>query len=266
MFVKAKSLLLITSALLFSSAIHAAPEMDANGDDEITLDEYIAFQMADFNKRDKDFNGRVTAKETRNWQIEQNREHMKAAFKELDPDGNGRLTEDEYLEKTVSEMGGQFSMTQEVMEQAFDEMDSDSNGHISRLEYMAHQKQSWDDTLEMMKGSMLQQFKFMDKDSDGIVTEREFTGVVDDYGALLHGDTASEPDDAGMGFQESKRAVLDENGDGIITRTEQRQHSSYLFETLDSNNDSVITKQESPYLFNDSDGMAVRLDSNMIRR
>ena len=266
MFVRSKSLILITSALLFSATIHAAPKMDANGDDEITLEEYVNYRMISFNKKDKNFDGRVTAKERRDWQAEQSREQMKAAFEQLDPDGNGRLTEDEYVEKMMSDMEGHMSMNQTAMEQDFDEMDEDKNGHISRLEYDTHINQTQDETLKMMKEAMLQQFKMMDKDKDKIITESEYAGVLDGVNALIYGDNASDSNEADNRFKESKPIALDGNGDGILTRTEQREHSNYLFELMDMNNDGVVTKQEKPYLFDDASELGVVLESQIIRR
>lgn len=266
MFFRPKFLSLFTAALLYTSAANAAPKMDANGNEEITLEEYVAFEMATFNKQDTDFNGRVTAKETRDWRAEKNRRYMKTAFKKLDPNGDGRLTEDEYGEVFMSEMEKQFSLNQQSKEKQFDEMDDDKNGHISRLEYHSYLGQNLNETLAMMRDSFREQFKMMDKDKDGLVTENEYANILDAYSADIYGDDALGANETVVDFEAHKPVALDNNGDGIITRAEQREYSRYQFSRLDTNNDNIITKKDSPYLFSDKDATAVELESQIIFR
>ena len=245
MSVKFKAVLFISSTVLLSSTVFAAPKMDANGNDEITEDEYVAFQMATYNDKDKDFDGRVTRKEAQNWQIERQREQLKDAFNLIDPNKDGRLTEDEYIDSTSKDMKEQISYAQRDIDESFDKMDDDKNGYISRLEYSAFLNGEYENATDMMRDGARQQFKMLDKNSDGIVTDEEYTGMFD---AFLNFDISGTNNVAAT-TQRRERVILDANGDGDITRTEQREYSGHEFNGLDSNKDGVVTKEEKPFLF-----------------
>lgn len=248
-------------ACLCTAPAMAQPRIDANGDDEITESEYVAYQMLSFNDKDENYDGRITKDEQRAWGVKQQREQMKEAFKQIDPNNDGRMTEDEFVESASKGIEAQIARAEDKTNNSFDEMDSDNNGSISRKEYSAAHNQKLQGYVEEIKRSTRLQFKLLDKDKDGIVTDTEYAGIVSNYKNVV-----SLEDDSSGNVQVRARVMLDKNSDGTITRTEQREYSVHAFNGFDANKDGIVTKGEAPFLFGDADGSRIVIESSTAPR
>ncbi|MEP3890054.1 MAG: EF-hand domain-containing protein [Hellea sp.] len=250
MFFRPKYLLSITAAVLYSSPIHAAPKMDANGDKEISRIEYMSFMSNAFNKEDKNFDGKLTKQEIRDARKERLRESAKTRFKNMDTNNDGSITQQEH---DASANGKTEKKTETRLNKAdkwFGRMDKDKNGHISRLEFDAYNETQATKAYEKSLKSSEKKFSRLDLDGDGNITEFEYVDKGRDPGSK----TSQKSDPmAGLYANETakpkKRTRRDGNSDGEITKREDREFNAYYFDILDRNKDGVITKKEGRHLF-----------------
>lgn len=250
MSVRAKPLFLITSVLLFSSAIHAAPKMDANGDEEISRIEYMSFKSNVFNKEDKNFDGILTKQEIREARKDRLRESAKARFKKMDRNNDGSITQQEHDASANAKTEKRTETKLNKADKWFGRMDKDKNGHISRLEFDAYNETQAAKAYEKSLKSSAKKFSRLDLDGDGNITEFEYV----DKGRPPESMTSQKSDPmAGLYANETakpkRRTRRDGNSDGEITKREDREYNAYYFETLDRNKDGVITQKEGRHLF-----------------
>lgn len=250
MFAKTKSLLFITSAFLFSVSSHAAPKMDANGDEQISRIEYMSFNSNAFNKQDKNFDGKLSKQELRDARAERIRESAKKRFKKMDTNHDGKITQQEHDKITNLEGDKIVKESANKSDDRFDKMDTDNNGHVSRLEYKAFSDFHTSKMRETVLTSSQQRFNRMDLDGDGNVTELEYV----DKGRVPRSKKSKKSDPmVGLYAHETakpkKRIRRDGNSDGDITKREDREYNEYQFDRLDKNKDGVITKKEGKFLF-----------------
>lgn len=250
MFIKLKSLLFITTVLIYATSIQAAPKMDANGDDEISRIEFMSFKSNAFNKEDKNFDGKLTPQEIRDARKTRLRESAKVRFKSLDTNGDGNVTQQEHDASVNIKVEGKTETKLNKADKWFGRMDKDNNGHISRLEFDAYNETQATKAYEKGLKSSEKKFSHLDLDGDGNITEFEYV----DKGRVP-GSKASKTDDpmAGLYANETakpkKRTRRDGNSDGDITKREDREFNTYYFDKMDRNKDGVITKKEGRHLF-----------------
>ncbi|NMM44498.1 hypothetical protein HH303_08405 [Rhodospirillaceae bacterium KN72] len=119
-------------------------EMDANGDASITREEFDAFRADRFGQFDADQDGAVTPKEMTTGM-------RKLRFQALDADGNGQISEAEYMD---AQMGGKRGWGG----RHFSRMDTDGDGRLSK---------------EEMDAFSNRMFSRMDDNEDGVVQGNE---------------------------------------------------------------------------------------------
>ena len=236
-------------ALLYPAHAMAQPKIDANGDDEISRIEYMSFRSNAFNKEDKNFDGKLTKQEIRAARDERNREKAKTRFKGLDSNRDGGLTQDEFAEASGLNAKSRQEQRAASSDKWFDDMDADKNGNISRLEYNGFLDSQMKKFEKNAAAASEKQFKHMDLDGDGTITETEYV----DKGRK----PASKKSDPLQGLyahetaKPKKRTRRDGNGDGDITKREDREYNEYQFDKMDKNKDGMITKKENRYIFGD---------------
>jgi len=255
MFVRVKSILVITSALLLTSPAHANPKMDINGDDEISRIEYMSYRTRAFEKEDKNFDGRLTKKEIGEASIERLRDNRKRTFEKMDINGDGHVTEVEHADGSSAKNNKKTEAKLNKGDKWFSRVDKDKNGHISRLEFDVYNERQALKAEKKNQKSSRKSFTRLDLDKDGIITELEFV----DKGRRLGSKTSKKDDPLdGLYAHETaspkKRMRRDGNSDGVITKRENREFFEYYFEKHDKNKDSVITKKEAAHLFRDYEG------------
>jgi len=158
---------------------------------------------------------------------------QRATFDELDKNGDGVITRDEFGPKIL---------------ELFDKLDADKDGKVTQEEVKqyadAHQQgrdpdklftrldKNADGTLvkEEMPSKMQARFTNMDANTDGKVTKEEFAAAI-----------AKIKDQVGHGpfFQK-----FDANNDGTVTKEEVNTKTDEAFKKLDKDNDGKISKDE----------------------
>ena len=115
-------------------------EMDADGDSNISREEFDAFRADRFAQLDGDQDGEITPKEMSIGM-------RKMRFQYMDADGNGQLSEDEYIDSPMGHRRGWGG-------RHFSRLDADGDGRLSQ------------DELNAFSNRM---FSHMDDNDDGVV-------------------------------------------------------------------------------------------------
>lgn len=155
---------------------------------------------------------------------------LTAMFADLDEDGDGTITSDEFS-RAIAKAGGAMSSTdKEQMQEAFSAADMNKDGRVDYREFVAATLESctWfkNTTEEEYSMKLLTVFKQLDKDGDGKLEEKEIA-------VLLDGGGFSEEERL-----ESSRQMMDEadySRDGSVSFEEfawlmRRRRSSRLTE------------------------------------
>jgi Ca2+-binding EF-hand superfamily protein len=248
MFHRLKIFLALTTLPLLTTTAQAAP-MDANKDGEISRIEYMSFRSNAFIQDDLNFDGKLTKQEIKEGRDKRNRENVIKRFKKLDANKDGQLIPSEMEDPKTNANESRADDVRKEMDAFFDKMDRDKNGNISRLEYNVFVEERMEGEVNAAIKRSERKFKRMDLDGDGVVTETEYVDrgripkpkKADPFEGLYTHDTTKP----------KKRMRRDGNGDGDITKREDREYNEYQFEKLDKNKNGVVTKDEARYLFPD---------------
>lgn len=257
MLVRFKWVLAAASVLMLATTAKATPNMDINGDDEISRIEYMSFRSNAFNKDDKNFDGKLTKEEIQAARTERNRQNVKKRFKGMDTNGDGGITQSEFEDASGLSTQTQREKRTVALDKWFDDMDTDNNGNISRLEYNGFLNKQMESVEKSSASASLKRFQRLDLDGDGTITESEYV----DKG---RNPTANKSDRLkGLYAHETakpkKRTRRDGNSDGDITKREDREYNEYQFDKMDKNKDGTITKKENRFIFGDFKNSAQRL-------
>jgi Ca2+-binding EF-hand superfamily protein len=217
-------------------AVPAAPDsfstMDRNGDSVITRSEWRAdLAPASFARLDRNHDGAVTRDEFANPLPLGSAE---ARFGELDSNGNGVINRNEWRGETLS----------------FDVVDRNRDNRVTIDEYV-NQPTGYG----YGAGTMERRFALLDRNHNGVVNRGEWRGETLSFDAVdRNGDDritldeyVNQPADgynygSGMDRMEARFAQMDRNRDGVVSRSEWGDSSS--FRTIDRNNDGVVTLRE----------------------
>jgi len=238
--------------LTFTQTTVATPTADANNNGEITRAEYLTFTSNAFNQQDKNFDGRITQQEKHAAMTEYVREKLQKQFKDMDDDGDGKITSSEFDAFNAEKNEKRFEKNRLKTDKWFDKVDTNGNGHISRLEYDDYLGENAVKQHEKLKERTQKQFNAMDLDKDGEVTEFEFVDKGRAPGTSGQDSKPSNPfSDLHVRSTPSrkKRIRRDSNSDGVITKLEDREYNEAAFEKMDVNNDGAITKKENARIF-----------------
>jgi Ca2+-binding EF-hand superfamily protein len=196
--------------------------VDRNGDNRITLDEYVN-QAADgygdnYGAGTNDMQARFARMDrNRDGVVSRSEWSDSTAFRTVDRNNDGVVTLREYLNAPVvyeqpsgynpSYGNDQYATSRSA---AFRDLDRNGNGYIERREWT----------------SDLAEFDRLDRNADGRLTSSEYQNTL--------GSTQGT-------YDEFRR--LDLNGDGVITRREWTG-SALTFDNYDRNRDGVISRDE----------------------
>jgi len=223
----------------------AAPDafttMDRNGDNAITRSEWRAdLAPASFARMDRNHDGVVTREEFANplpagsaearfGELDVNNKGFlnrsewrgeSLPFDVVDRNGDNRITVDEYVNRNTGYGAGS-------MEARFAQLDRNHNGVISRNEWF---------------GESLP-FDVVDRNGDNRITLDEYVNQTA-YG-----------NGQGTSAMEARFAQMDRNRDGVLSRSEWRDSTS--FRLVDRNGDGVVTLREylnAPVVYEDNSG------------
>jgi len=131
---------------------------DTNGDGVVTTDEFKAAAAERFKTMDSDSSGGVTQEEFDNYLAEKREKWNTVRFQNIDTDGDGNISEAEYLESK-----------KQRAQKRFQQMDKDGNGIISQNEFMESRHTGKKYGMHG-KGKI---FAKLDRDSNGEITESE---------------------------------------------------------------------------------------------
>jgi Ca2+-binding EF-hand superfamily protein len=238
--------------------------LDRNHDGAVTRDEFanpLPLNSAEARFGDRDLNG--------NGIIERNEWRGEAlAFDVVDRNRDNRITVDEYINQPTG-----YGYGTGTMESRFAQLDRNHNGVINRGEWRGETlsfdavDRNSDNRITLDEyvnqptaqgtGTMEWRFARLDRNRDGVVNRNEWQGetlsfdAVDENGdnRITRDEYVNRPTDgygyntgAGMDRMEARFAQMDRNRDGVVSRGEWRDSTS--FRTVDRNNDGVVTLRE----------------------
>lgn len=213
--------------------------MDANGDKVITREEWRgtarSFQVHDWNgdgvlsgvevrigaRRPRQGQGQGAARDLESpWYEPEIDDWTVEHFRELDRDGNGRLTAAEWY----------------YDRQTFRRIDHNGDNAVSQAEFLGDA--SLDDDAEDL-------FEFLDANADGRVSRAEWHGTRARFDALDRdrNGTLSRAEAAGADAPPDLFEAIDRNDDDVIARAEWRW-SAESFDVRDANRDGRLTRDE----------------------
>ena len=235
--------------------------VDRNGDNRITLDEYVNQTTDGYGNN---YGTGTNNMQARFVQMDRNRDGVVSrgewrgetlSFDAVDRNGDNRITLDEYVNQTTDGYGNNYGTGTNNMQARFARMDRNRDGVVSRGE--------WSDSTS---------FRTVDRNNDGVVTLREYLNAPvvyeqpsaynPSYGNDQYTTSRSafaDLDRNGSGFIERREwpydltqfDAMDRNGDGRLTRYEYdasaqgaTRGTSEEFRRLDLNGDGVITRRE----------------------
>lgn len=148
-------------------------------------------------------------------------------FNSGDQDGNGSLSEDEYVDEYAArleqQIAGERKGHAEQTLARFKAMDKDKDGFISRAEYNASGDRAW---------------QFFDKKNAGAVNAADHQSASQERGfrSVLGMPTSHNI----RGFME----MYDESGEGIVTRADYQRQRDVAFAATDTNGDGKLSLEE----------------------
>jgi len=183
----------LISAVLLALSVTTAPVLagpnghknfmktyDINADNKVTLDEFKTASKERFRNMDKDGNGKLTEGEFSDYVQAKREKRQQERYKKLDTDNNGSVSKDEYM-----------TAAQQRAERKFKRMDKDGDGILSAAEHTTKKRG------HRGKGRGKQAFARMDTNNDGYATLEESQTAWDDWFRKLdsNGDNAVNPEE-----------------------------------------------------------------------
>jgi calcium-dependent protein kinase len=130
--------------------------------------------------------------------VAENKE-LRNVFKEMDGNGDGKLSRKELIDYFIREMGE--DEAQNEVNRIFAQVDTDNNGYVEYTEFL---KASLDGKTRNNKGYLKRAFDMFDKDGSGTITIEELRKI------LAGGSVSSD------GIWAQIIQDVDKNGDGVI--------------------------------------------------
>lgn len=244
--------------------VDAFARMDQNRDNAITRSEWRSdIAPASFARLDRNHDGVVTRDEFANPLPLGSAE---ARFGDLDLNGNGIIDRNEWRGETLS----------------FDVVDRNRDNRVTVDEYV-NQPTGYG----YGQGTLQSRFAQLDRNHNGVVNRGEWRGETLSFDAVdRNGDNritldeyVNRPTDGygydsgtGMDRMEARFSQMDRNRDGVVSRSEWRDSTS--FRTVDRNNDGVVTLREylnapvvyeQPYGYDQTSGGATSVFGDLDR-
>ena len=260
--------LMVSSSLTMAAGNNSAKydfgKFDLNKDGQISVVEATGKLAKHFDKIDADSNDLIS--ETEFAEMKKMRESKKPTFADFDTNNDGSISSAEFdaakkmkkgkghhkvdFAKVDVNKDGQITKDEAKrgLLKRFDKIDSDANGSISTTEFAALEKMHKgkgnhkldfgsidinDDnqiTKDEAKGRLAKHFDKVDADANGSISTAEFAAL-----EKMH---------KGKGNHKLDFATIDTNNDSQITKEEAKDRLSTHFDKIDSDKNGVITQAE----------------------
>ena len=215
----------------------------------VTRAEYTSRVDEVFSQKDTDFDGYLSEEEIKNSRTELQKEKDRKKFRNMDVNQDQLLSLDEILQALILAQEKQRESWREMQENRFDQMDKDGNGHISRQEFIQSSPFGNDEAqnrfhshFKLLAEKTFEKTRKNDINEDGIVTETEYVDKTDDQGRRKPKENSFTLR-TGLG-KTIKIPEQDANGDGRISRFEYESFYNSVFKGFDQNRDDQLGASE----------------------
>lgn len=212
------------------AAEKAEPEAEAQ---PMSLAEFTSEQRTLFNKADTNFDGKITRDEAQMINQERKIKDYEKRFKKLDTNFNGFLDLSEVRDWHETNTESRVSRYEGQKTAVLNKYDTDGNGTISAYELDAYFEKLAEKQMNAVEQNAQRDFNKKDKDQSGAISLEEYLDSKKPKRTL-----------GAANKMKDKIIARDADMDGEISRSENENFITNLFERLDKNKDESLSAKE----------------------